>query len=157
MRTIRILVLIIAAAVMQILFTGSSCDNGVESKKDESIVGTWRMSDIVMKNTPVGNMSMTAEQFLELSGTGATSSTLQLNEDGTASVTTTYSEGSDVVADGTWSLNNDKLIINDVGIDDIVTYDIDGKKLTITVMMPIDFDADGTDENIEVDMVYTKL
>ncbi|MDZ7722622.1 MAG: hypothetical protein U5R06_07355 [candidate division KSB1 bacterium] len=157
MRTIRILVLLIASALMQVLFIGSSCDNGVESKKEESIVGNWRMSNVVMKNTPVGDMSMTAEQFLELSGTGATSSVLLLNEDGSASVTTTYTGSSDVVVDGTYSLNGDELIINDVGIDNIVGYDIDGNTLTITVMMPIDFDSDGTDEDIEVDMVYNKV
>ena len=139
------------------LFTGSSCDNGTQPKTAESIVDTWQMTQVVMKDTPVGDLTFTAAQFLGMSGTGAATSTLRFNADGTASLTTTYTEGDDVVVPGTWSTNGDKLTLDGAGIDDTVPYDIDRDTLTLTVTMPIDFAGDGTAEDTEIDMIYTKV
>ena len=155
MRTYRrIVLLVIASAIMLTLFTGSSCDNGVE---EGTIVGTWRMVSVLMKNTPVGDLTFTAEVFLEMSGTGATSSTLQFNEDGTASLTTTYEDGSEDVVPGTWAIEGDQLTLDGAGIDDTITFNIDGNTLTLTIIMPIDFDNDGVAEDTEIDMIYNRV
>lgn len=160
MRTLtRIILLLLVSAIMLSMVVGSGCakDNGVEPKKNESIVGTWRMVSVTLKNTPVGDLKLTAEYFLKMSGTGATTSTLQFNEDGSASLTTTYADSADDVVPGTWSKDGDKLTIGGAGIDDTVSYNIDGSTLTLTMMMPIDFASDGTPEDTEINMVYTKL
>jgi hypothetical protein len=155
----RTILLLLVSAIILSLIVGIGCDNdnGAEPTKTESIVGTWQLASVVMKNTPVGNLNLTAESFLTMSGTGATTSTLQFNEDGSASVTTTYADSADDVIAGTWSKEGDKMTIGGAGIDDTVPYDIDGNTLTLTMMMPIDFNSDGTTEDTEIDMVYNKL
>ena len=155
----RTIQLLLVSVMMASLIVGSGCDkdNGVEPKKNESIVGTWRMTTAILKDTPVGELSLPAAQFLEMSETGATSSTLQFKEDGTASLTTTYADSADDVVPGTWSIDGDELTIGGAGIDDTVRYSVDGDKLTLTMMIPIDFDSDGTAEDTEIDMIYTKL
>jgi len=158
MRTyIRMILLLLVSATMLCLFTHSSCDNGTGSEENESIVGTWRLVDVIMKDTPVGELSLTAENFLELSGTGATSSTLQFNEDGSASLTTTYADSSEEVVPGSWTIDGDKVILVGVGIDDTVPYDVDGNTLTLTITLPIDFDSDGTAEDTKIDMIYNRV
>lgn len=144
---------------MLCIVVGSGCkeDNGVEPEKNESLEGSWRLTSVTLKDTPVGDLTLPAAQFLEMSGTGATTSTMQFNEDGSASVTTTYEEGDDEVIPGTWSKDGDKLVIVGAGIDDTVPYAIDGSTLTLTIILPIDFDSDGTAEDTEIDMVYKKL
>ena len=105
----------------------------------------------------MGDITLPAAQFLEMSGTGATTSTMQFNKDGSAALTTTYEEGDDEVVPGTWSKDGDKLVIVGAGIDATVPYAIDGSTLTLTIILPIDFENDGTAEDTEIDMVYTKL
>jgi hypothetical protein len=141
------------------LIIGSGCkeDNEVEPEKDESLEGSWRLTSVILKETPVGDLTLPAAQFLEMSGTGATTSTMQFNEDGSAAVTTTYEEGDDEVIPGTWSKDGDKLIIVGAGIDDTVPYTIHGSTLTLTIILPIDFDSDGTADDTDIDMIYTKL
>ncbi|MBN1560981.1 hypothetical protein JW998_12080, partial [candidate division KSB1 bacterium] len=87
----RTIVSLFVFALMLIL-VGSGCDkdNGVEPEKNQSIIGAWRMVSVTLKDTPIGDLTLPAAQFLEMSGTGATTSTLRFNEDGSASVTTTY-------------------------------------------------------------------
>jgi hypothetical protein len=146
-------------AIILSLVVGSGCkeDNGVEPQKNESLEGSWRLTSVTLKDTPVGDMTLPAAQFLEMSGTGATTSTMQFNEDGSAALTTTYEEGDDEVVPGTWSKDGDKLVIVGAGIDDTVPYAIEGSTLTLTIILPIDFDSDGTAEDTEIDMVYKKL
>jgi hypothetical protein len=155
-RTIRLL---LVSALLLFLVVGNGCDkdNGVEPEKNQSIIGAWRMVSVILKDTPIGNLTLPAAQFLEMSGTGATTSTMRFNEDGSASLTTTYADSADDVVAGTWSKDGDKLTIGGAGIDDTVGYKVDGSTLTLTMMMPIDFNSDGTAEDTEIDMVYTKL
>ena len=155
----RIFFAVITALISFTLFTGSSCDNGTGTKENYSIVGTWKMTSVTLYDTPIGDMKMTAELFLSFSGTGATMSVLRLNEDGTASVTTTYDDDSEEVVDGTWSLDGDILTIVGAGIDDTVTVDVGKTTMTLTLNMDIDFDDDGPLEAVEtvVDMVYTRM
>ncbi len=115
------------------------------------------MVSVILKDTPIGDLTLPAAQFLAMSETGATTSTMQFNEDGTASLLTTYADSADDVVPGTWSKEGDKLTINGAGIDDTVTYKVDGNTLTLSMIMPIDFDSDGTPEDIKVDMVYNKI
>ena len=100
----KIPLLFVLASVLS-LVAGSGCnkDNGVEPVKNESLEGSWRLTSVILKDTPVGDMTLPAATFLEMSGTGATTSTMQFNEDGSASLTTTYEEGDDDVVPGTWS------------------------------------------------------
>lgn len=147
------------AALTLILIVGIGCDkdNAVEPEKNKSIIGAWRMVSVTLKDTPIGDLALPAAQFLKMSETGATTSTLQFNEDGSASLTTTYADSADDVVAGTWTKEGDKLTISGAGIDNTVSYNVDGSTLTLTMMMPIDFDSDGTAEDTEIDMVYTKL
>jgi hypothetical protein len=155
----RTILLLPISALTLILFVGNGCDkdNGVEPEKNKSIIGAWRMVSVKLKDTPIGDLSMPAAQFLMMSGTGATTSTLQFNEDGSASLTTTYADSADEVVAGTWTKEGDKLTIIGAGIDDTVSYNVKGSTLTLTRMMPIDFESDGTAEDTEIDMIYTKL
>jgi hypothetical protein len=154
----KIPLLFVLASVLS-LVAGSGCnkDNGVEPVKNESLEGSWRLTSVILKDTPVGDMTLPAATFLEMSGTGATTSTMQFNEDGSASLTTTYEEGDDDVVPGTWSRDGDKLNIVGAGIDDTVPYKIKGDILTLTITMPIDFAADGNAVDTQIDMVYKKL
>lgn len=153
----RILLMIIVSTILLTLFTGGSCDSGAESTEDVSIIGTWRLVRVIMRSTPVGDLTLTADVFLQLSGTGATTSTLHFYEDGTALLITTYEDESEDEVPGTWSINGDRIAINGAGIDDTVPFHIDGDTLTLTITMPIDFDSDGVAEDTEIDMVYDSV
>jgi hypothetical protein len=149
----------VLSAIMLFVLAGVGCDNdnGTEPKKNNSIFGSWQLVHVVLKDTPVGDMKLSADLFLEMSETGAKTSTMQFNEDGSASLITTYDDKENDVVPGTWSMDGDKLIIGGAGLDDTVGYDVDDNTLTLTMVMPIDFDSDGTPEDIEIDMVYTRL
>ena len=155
----RIKPFVCVSALMLLLAAGSGCkdDNGVEPPVNASLEGSWRLTNVTLKDTPVGDMTLPAAQFLEMSGTGAKTSTLQFNEDGTVDLTTTYADRDDEVVPGTWSRDGDKLVIVGAGIDATVPYAISGSTLTLTIILPIDFDSDGTAEDTDVDMIYTKL
>jgi len=153
----KIFRLFIVTVILSGLFAGLQCDKGTDSEKTGSIIGSWRMATVIMKDTPVGNLTLQAEDFLELSGTGATTSTLQFNEDGSAALTTTYTDGSEEVVPGAWTTDGSELNLEGAGIDDTVLYDVDGNTLTLTIILPIDFDSDGTTEDTEVDMIYNRL
>jgi hypothetical protein len=151
--------LLFVLAITLTLVVGSGCkdDNGVEPQQNESLEGSWRLTTVTLKETPVGTMTMSAAQFLEMSGTGATTSTMQFNQDGSAALTTTYVEGDDEVVPGTWSKDGDNLVIVGAGIDDTVPYSIKGSTLTLTITLPIQFDPEGTAEDTDIDMIYAKL
>jgi hypothetical protein len=158
----RKITFLFASAIILGLVVGSGCkeDNGVEpqnNESNESLEGSWRLTTVTLKDTPVGDMTLPAAQFLEMSGTGATTSTMQFTEDGSAAVTTTYEDADDEVIPGTWRKESDKLVIEGAGIDQTVPYAIDGSTLTLTIILPIDFDSDGTADDTDVDMIYTKL
>ena len=85
-RYVRIIVFLFVSVIMVSLFTNSSCDKGVDPDKKETLTGTWKLVEAIMKDTQVGDLTLSAEYFLGQSGTGATSSVLQINEDSTASV-----------------------------------------------------------------------
>jgi hypothetical protein len=151
--------LLFVSAIILSLIVGSGCkeDNGVEPQENVSLEGSWRLTSVTLRDTPVGDMTLAAAQFLEMSGTGATTSTMQFNEDGSAAVTTTYEEGDDEVIPGTWNKDGDNLVIVGAGIDDTVPYSIAGSTLTLTITLPIQFDPEGSAEDTEIDMIYAKL
>ncbi len=145
--------------VTVMLFTFSSCDNATdpEPKQGGSIIGTWQMVTIKMYDTPVGELTIPATQFLEMSGTGATTSILQFNEDSTASVTTTYEDASQDTIDGTWTADGDDLTVEGAGIDDTVSFDVEGDTMTLTRIMAINFTPESPKEDIVVDMIYNRV
>jgi hypothetical protein len=149
----------LVSALALILVAGNGCDkdNGAEPEKNQSIIGSWRMVSITIKDTPIGDFKVPAAQFLEMSGTGASTSTLRFNEDGSVILTTTYVDSADGVVPGTWTAGGDTLIIVGAGLDGTVGYDVEGNTLTLTRRMPIDFDFDGIPEDREIDMVYKRL
>ena len=151
--------LLFVLAIILSLIVGSGCkeDNGVEPQQNASLEGSWRLTTVTLKETPVGTMTMSAAQFLEMSGTGATTSTMQFNQDGSAALTTTYEEGDDEVVPGTWSKDGNNLVIVGAGIDDTVPYSINGSTLTLTITLPIQFDPEGAAEDTDIDMIYAKL
>ena len=140
-------------------FICSSCDNATDPEQNAggSIIGTWQMVTIKMYDTPVGELTIPASQFLEMSGTGATKSILQFNEDGTASVATTYEDSSQDTIAGTWTSEGDDLIVEGAGIDDTVSYLVDGNTMTLTRIMAINFTPEGPKEDIVVDMIYNRV
>jgi hypothetical protein len=109
---------------------------------------------VVIHGSPVGDLSMSAEAFLGMSGTGAVSSTLMLNEDGSAAQITTFESAPDDTVAGTWTLEEDHMVIVGAGIDDTVPYELDDTRLTLTIIMPIDFEQDGTAVDTNVDWIY---
>ncbi len=151
--------LCIILVVVLTLIIGLACekDSGTAPEKNDSILGSWRLVDVVLKDTPVGDMTLSANLFLEMSETGAQTSTMQFNEDGSAALITTYENNSSDTVPGIWSKDGDELTIGGAGIDDTVGCDVDGNSLTLTMSMLIDFDSDGTPEDITVDMNYTRL
>ena len=153
----RIFPLLVIFVMMLSLFIGSSCENGTGPEDEGTLVGTWQLAIVTLKDTPVGDIFMTAEQFLGRSGTDAQTSTLQLNEDGSASLTTTYTDGSSDAVDGSWSSDGDELTINEAGMDGTFPYELDRFTLAIIMIMAIDFDSDGTEEDIEIEMKYNRV
>ncbi|MBN1446610.1 MAG: lipocalin family protein [Bacteroidetes bacterium] len=145
--------------IAMILFAAAACDNGTDPAPAApgSIVGVWEMTTIVMYDTPVGELTIPAAQFLQMSGTGAAKSVLEFREDGSASVVTTYADSSQDTIQGTWSADGNNLTVAGAGIDDIVQSKVDGNTLTLTRTMAINFVPDGPKEDIVVDMKYTRI
>jgi|GEM_PF-3292687 len=155
-RTYRIIfatLLIIGTA----LVSSCSSDSGSEPEENTTLTGSWQMKSVTMKGTPVGNLTLSAESFLGMSGTGAVRSVLTLNEDGSAVTVTSYEAAADHSEPGQWLLDGDLLSIDGAGIDDSVPYLLQNRILTLTVIMAIDFEQDGTAQDTEVDMSYEKL
>jgi hypothetical protein len=151
--------LLFVSSIIISLLVASGCkdDNGVEPQQNESLEGSWRLTTVILRDTPVGDMTIAAAQFLEMSGTGATTSTMQFNEDGSAALITTYEDADDEVVPGTWSKDGDNLIIVGAGMDDTVPYAIEGNRLTLTIILPISFAPELPEEDTVIDMIYTKL
>lgn len=149
--------IIISVLSLSLLFVVTACEDPEnEDEKKYSVVGTWLMSSVVMKDTPIGDLTLTASGFLAQSGTGAQTSTLILNEDGSAAVTTTYEAAPDSTEPGSWTQDGDMLTINGAGIDDTVPFSVDEETLIITLTMPVDFYSNGMPEDIQIDMTYEK-
>ena len=153
----RYILFIIIAIIFMVMLTSCEDNDQDEQEQNSSVIGSWLMTNVIIKDTPVGNLTMTGSAFLGMSGTGALTSTLTLNEDGSASVTTTYESVADEVEPGTWSQDGDFLVITGAGIDDTVAYELLDNTLTLTVIMQIDFAGDGFAEDTEVDMTYTAI
>lgn len=141
---------------MLVLFTACE-DTENEDEQTYSVVGTWLMSSVVMKDTPVGDLTLTALGFLAQSGTGAQTSTLILNEDGSAAVITTFETAPDSTEPGSWTQSGDLLTIDGAGINDTAPFSVDEETLILSLTMPVDFYANGMPEDTQIDMTYTKL
>lgn len=155
MKYARYILLMLLTMTLFVVMVG--CEDDAQDDVNTAITGSWRMASVVIKDTPIGDLTMTADAFLGSSETGALTSTMTFNEDGTAYVTTTYENDPDDVVQGTWEKDGDLLVIVGAGIDDTVGYMLDDTELTLTVTMPIDFEGDGTAEDTEIDMTYTLL
>jgi len=158
-KSTNIITSLIGVIYLVILFTCSSCDNSTDPKPKEkgSIIGTWQMATIKMYDTPIGELTIPASQFLGMSGTGATESILQFNEDNSASVTTTYNDSTQDTIPGTWTLVGDSLNIVGAGMDDTVGYGVDGNVMTLTRIMAINFTPTSPKEDIVIDMIYNSI
>lgn len=145
--------------VAMILFAATACDNGTDPAPADTstFIGVWEMTTIIMYDTPVGEMTIPAAQFLGMSGTGAAKSVLEFRQDGTASVVTTYTDTSQDTLAGTWSADGNNLAVSGAGIDDTVQVKVEGNTLTLTRTMAINFTPDGPKEDIVVDMKYTRI
>lgn len=147
------------ALIAIILFAATGCDNGTDPAPavPDTFIGVWEMTTIVMYDTPVGELTIPAAQFLESSGTGARKSVLEFREDGSASVVTTYADSSQDTISGTWSENGNSLIVTGAGIDDTVQYKVDGNALTLTRTMAINFTPTDPKVDIVVDLKYSRI
>ena len=150
---------LISVMILIMLFSYSGCDNSTDpdQKEEGSIIGTWQMETIKMYDTPIGELTVSATQFLEMSGTGATNSILQFNEDSSASVITTYNDSSQDTISGTWTFVGDSLHVVGAGIDDTVGYGVDGNQMTLTRIMAINFTPNAPKEDIVIDMIYKRI
>ena len=146
----------VLSIMLLMVFTGCE-EDGSDDEQEYSVVGSWLMSSVVLKDTPIGDLTLTASGFLGQSGTGAETSTLNLNEDGSAATITTYEAAPDSTEPGTWTRDGNRLAIEGAGIDDSVPFSVDSETLTLTLTMPIDFDMNGVAEDTQVDMTYQKL
>ena len=148
---------LIGVLILVFVFICSSCENGTEPEQTGSIVGTWQMVSIKMYDTPIGELTIPATQFLEMSGTGATTSILQFDEDGSASVITTYNDSSQDTIAGTWTADGENLIVEGAGIDDTVSFNVSGDTMTLTRTMEINFVPDEPKQDIVLDMIYNRV
>ena len=142
------------------LFVSVSCDNGTDPAPvlpSNTIIGSWEMTTIIMHDTPVGELTIPAAQFLAMSATGAAKSVLNFQEGGEASVVTTYEDSSQDTISGTWSSEGVNLTVEGAGIDDTVTFEVDESTLTLTRTMAINFVPDGPKEDIVIDMIYNRI
>jgi hypothetical protein len=145
--------------IAAILFAGIGCDNSTDPDPvdNNTFIGVWEMTTIVMHDTPIGEMTIPAAQFLGMSGTGAAKSVLAFEQNGTASVFTTYTDSSQDTISGTWSLDGNTLAVAGAGIDDTVQYNVDGSTLILTRVMAINFTPESPKEDIVVDMKYARI
>jgi hypothetical protein len=149
---------ILLFALSLVAFNGCKDDDSVgPDDSDDTLIGKWKLKSATLKNTPIGDISLTADAMLAQSGTGAVSSFLQINEDGTAATTTEYEDGSDDTVEGTWSAEGDQLTVNGAGLDDTMTFRFNSGDLIITMTMAIDFAQDGNLIDIQVDMIYDRI
>jgi hypothetical protein len=142
------------------LLVAVACDNGTDPDPvtpSETFIGTWEMTNIVMYDTPIGEMTIPAAQFLGMSGTGAAKSVLQFEQNGTVAVFTTYTDSSQDTISGTWSVDGNDLAVSGAGIDDTVQYKVDASILTLTRVMAINFTPESPKEDIVLDMNYTRI
>ena len=150
--------ILITILSVTLIISLANCENDEgDDDQEYTIVGSWLLSSVVLKDTPVGNLNMTAAGFLGQSGTGAETSTLSLNEDGSAAVTTTYTAAPDTTEPGSWSQEDDLLTIDGAGIDATVPFTLESSTLTLQHTFAIDFDLDGVTEDTQVDMTYQRL
>lgn len=147
------------ALVTALLFVVIGCDNGTDPAPPaaDTFIGVWEMTTIVMYDTPVGELTIPAAQFLQSSGTGAVKSILEFKQDGTASVITTYDDSSQDTISGTWTEEGDSLTVAGAGIDDTVQYKVNGSALTLTRIMAINFTPESPKVDIVVDLKYTRI
>lgn len=151
---------IFAGAFMALmLFAAAACDNGTDPDPvdNDTFIGVWEMTTIVMYDTPIGEMTIPAAQFLGMSGTGAAKSVLEFRDNGTASVYTTYTDSSQDTISGTWSMSGSDLAVSGAGIDDTVQYKVDGSTLVLTRVMAINFTPESPKQDIVVDMKYARI
>ena len=156
MHSKKSLLFVISIVLLSLLIACENPDEN-ETKSDPTIVGSWLMTNILIKDSPVGDLSMSASAFLGMSGTGALTSTLTFSEDSTASVTTTYESAPDTTEPGFWLQSGDSLIIDGAGIDATVPFVLEANSLTITIILPIDFAQNGTPIDTNVDMTYSSV
>lgn len=141
------------------LLVAVACDNGTDPDPVDTntFIGVWEMTTIVMYDTPIGEMTIPAAQFLGMSGTGAAKSVLEFEEGGTVSVYTTYTDSSQDTISGSWSTAGDDLAVSGAGIDDTVQYNVDGSTLILTRVMAINFTPESPKQDIVVDMKYARI
>ena len=147
------------ALIAIMLFVATACDNATDPAPvvPDTIVGAWEMTTIVMYDTPIGEMTIPAAQFLGMSGTGAAKSVLEFKTGGAAAVFTTYSDSSQDTISGTWSATGNNLTVTGAGIDDTVQFKVDATLLTLTRIMAINFTPTDPKQDIVVDMKYTRI
>ncbi|MBE0643002.1 MAG: lipocalin family protein [Bacteroidetes bacterium] len=151
---------VLSATIIAIIFISvTGCDNSTDPApaSPDTFVGAWEMTTIIMHDTPIGEMTIPAAQFLGMSGTGAAKSVLRFKDDGSASVITTYTDSSQDTISGTWSEDGNNLTVTGAGIDDTVQFKVEGNSLTLTRVMAINFVPDGPKQDIVVDMKYTRI
>ena len=154
----RIFLISVFAVSLVVLSGCSEDDNGTgPGDSDDTLVGTWKLKSATLRDTPVGDISLTADALLAQSGTGAVSSILQINEDGTGATITEYADGTEETVEGTWNIEGDEIVVVDAGIDDTVAYRFSNGDLIITITMEIDLAQDGNLVPIQVDMVYGRI
>jgi hypothetical protein len=154
----KIFLISVFAVSLGVLSGCSEDDNGTgPGDSNDTIVGTWKLKSATLRDTPVGNITISADDMLAQSGTGAVSSVLQINEDGTGATITEYQDGTEETVDGTWSIEGDEIVVVDAGIDATVPFKFNNGDLIITITMEIDLAQDGNPEPIQVDMVYERI
>ncbi|MBR9975728.1 MAG: lipocalin family protein [Bacteroidetes bacterium] len=145
--------------VAVVLFSAVGCDNETDPVQpvNNTIIGSWDMTVIVMYDTPVGELTIPAAQFLAMGAEGAAKSTLQFRDDNTASVVTTYTDSHQDTISGTWSTNGNSLTVQGAGIDGTVQFTVDATTLVLTRTMPIAFTPGGPTQDIVLDMKYNRI
>ncbi len=146
--TTRVIALLVGLLLGMFLLTGSDCNKSSEPGT-ASLIGTWKLTQMTVKGTPLGDMTMTEAT------PGFPNMSITVNENGTFTATT-VDEGTTETETGTWSTNGDQFTITVDGTSETHTYSLNGNTLTLTMTLDMDLDGDYVAETYNVEMQFTK-
>lgn len=111
---------------------------------EDDLVGTWVLTGITIPG--LGTFTPALMGYTV---------TVTLRNDGTYTWTE-MEEGNETSSTGTWSATSNTITLTDDGETESVPYALEGNQLSVTMTIPVDLDDDGTEEMLEVTLVFTR-
>ena len=152
MKRFSIVFRLIALAACILLLTNGLCpgDDDKDSDRGGSLAGAWELTEMTIYNVPdVGTLHWTsASPFMP-------QMTLVLRDNGTFTFTI-VSAGVTEVEEGTWTAGSGTITMDNGEETMTAEYTLNGDVLLMEIIMPMDFDEDGVDENYNADWVFER-